>query len=355
MRPLEQATRLLKMALAAGLSWYLASLVSPHQNPYFAPLAVVITFQSTVAGTAAKAWYRSAGIIGGVAAALLIGHWLHVGPTAIALAVLVGVALSTVLKLDPQITNQVGVTAVMVLASSATPHYAAYRIFETLLGEVVAVAVNALLLPPNELPAAEKQVLALADSLAAILRNLSQAPPEACGTMLPPIFRQVKQQTEKSLAALRAAEFSLKLNLSSQTRRARLTELTRAMDELEKAGIQVMGIARGLDDLGAQAAGYRAGLNEALQDTAEAVAAYRLALADPSPQTFQRVAAAVATAHDRQFKSLSHVRATASLTELRDLGAIFADLDRILAEVSLNPQGESKHAAIQPSVAFGHD
>ncbi|HLO01641.1 MAG TPA: FUSC family protein [Symbiobacteriaceae bacterium] len=152
MRPLERVIRLLKMSLAAGLSWYLASLVSPHQNPYFAPLAVVITFQATVADTVAKAWYRCAGIVGGVAVALLIGHWLHVGAVAIALGVLIGVAISSLLHLDPQITTQVGVTVVMVLASSSTPHYAAYRLFETLLGAVVAVVVNAIIMPPSGAP-----------------------------------------------------------------------------------------------------------------------------------------------------------------------------------------------------------
>ena len=343
------------MALAAGLSWYLATLISPHPNPYFAPLAVVITFQTTVADTVAKAWYRSAGIIGGVAASLLIGHWLHVGPAAIALAVLVGVAISTALRLDPQITSQVGVTAVMVLASSATPHYAEYRVLETLLGEVVAVAVNALLLPPNGLAMAERRVLAVADRLSDSLLSLAGVSQAPHGALLQPTARQIQPQMRSAFQALRAAQSSLKLNPLARAGRARIGELALAMGELEKAGIQVIGIARGLDDLGPETDPGRTGLNEALKDTAEAVAAFRRALANPSGESLQAVEAAVARAQCTQMDCLATLRATASLTELRDLYAIFADVSRILTEVSVDFRKQSGQVPAHPSIAFGHD
>jgi uncharacterized membrane protein YccC len=351
----EQAIRLLKMSLAAGLAWYLASLVSPHQNPYFAPLAVVITFQATVADTVAKVWYRIAGIAGGVAVCLLISHGFHVGAVTIAVAVLIGVALSTALHLDPQITSQVGVTVVMVLASSSTPHYAAYRILESLLGAVVGLAVNALVMPPNGVPLAEKRILAIADLLSASLLKLAHAAQSARGASVQPIAREIEARMRNAFQALRAAEASTKLNPFLQSGRARLRQLGVAMGELEKVGIQVRGIARGLDDLAPGIDCCQVGLDDALTDTAAAVVAFRRAVESPSDEAFQLVAVAVAQARMSEVHCLSYLKETASLTELRDLGAILADLERILTEVCVDLRNHRERVVVDQLVAFGHD
>ncbi|MDB4895285.1 MAG: integral rane protein [Firmicutes bacterium] len=343
------------MSLAAGLAWYLALLVVPHQNPYFAPLAVVITFQATVADTVAKAWYRIAGIAGGVAVCLLISHGLHVGAVTVGLAVLVGVALSTALHLDPQITSQVGVTVVMVLASSSTPHYAEYRIFESLLGAVVGLVVNALVMPPNGVPLAEKRILAIADLLAASLLNLSHAAQSARRASVQPIAREIEVRMRSAFQALRAAEASTKLNPFLQTGRARLSQLAVALGELEKVGIQVRGIARGLHDLAPGIDCCQAGLDDALKDTAACVVAFRRAVANPSDETFQLVAVAVAEARMSQVDCLSYLKETASLTELRDLGAILADLDRILTEVCVDLRNHRGRVVVDHLIAYGYD
>lgn len=342
------------MSLAAGLAWYLASLVSPQRIPYFAPLAVVITFQTTVAETVAKAWYRCAGIVGGVAVALLLSHWLHPGAVTIALAVMLGTALSTALDLDGQISYQVGVTAVMVLASSGTPHYAEYRLLETALGAVVGVGVNALLLPPNGLPNAERRVLAVADLLSASLVYLSRAP-LAAGSLVEPTAKQIEEQMSRAHQALRTAAAGFKLNPFAAAGRARLGELTKVMGDLEKIGIQVRGIARGLDDLGARTGCYPTGLSDALRETAAVLAAYRQAVERPSAEASRAVAAAVARAQSSQADCLTALREALSLADLRDLSAILADLDRILTEVSRETRREPKQILPAQSVAFGHD
>lgn len=350
MRPSDRTIRLLKMSLAAGLAWYLASLVSPHRNPYFAPLAVVITFQSTVADTVAKAWYRVAGIVGGVAVALLISQWLHVGAVTIALAVLIGVAIASALRLDPQIISQVGVTVVMVLASSATPHYAEYRIFETLLGAVVGVVVNALLMPRNGLTLAEERVLAVADLLTTNLSNLAQAP-QAPSV----IAKQIEAHLSSAAKALRAAEAGLKLNPFAHVGRARVRQLATALAELEKIGIQVRGIARGLNDLGPRIDACRADLGASMVETAESVATFGRAVAHPCDEAFRAVAVAVAQAQSTQTECLTHLKERTSLADLRDLSAVLADLDRILAEVRAGLPSQTGQLAVHHSVAFGHD
>lgn len=352
MRPPDRVIRLLKMSVAAGLSWYLASLISPHRNPYFAPLAVVVVFQTTVADTLTKAWYRLAGILGGAAIALLVMQWLHVGAVTIALTVLLGTAIFSALHFDPQIISQVGVTVVMVLASSGTPHYAEYRLFETLLGTVVAVVINAAIMPPNGLPLAERRVREVADLLVSSLLQLSRAPSEA---MVEPLAKQIEQQMGAAAQALQAAEASFKLNPFAQAGRDRLRELKATLSELEKIGIQVRGIARALADMGPHVHLYWAGLSQTVVETAEAVAAYRRALESSSGDASRSLATAVTQARRSQGESLIYLKEAATLADLRDLSAVLADLDRILSEVSPDHGGLRSPVAVNQSVAFGHD
>lgn len=351
MRPLERAIRLLKISFAAGLSWYLARLVSPNGLPYFAPLAVVLTFQTAVADTVVKGFYRCAGIVGGVALALLIGHWLPVGPVAIALGVLLGLAIGTLLDVEPQITSQVGVSVIMMLASSIE-HYAEYRLFETLLGAVVAVVVNALLMPSNALPQAEERVLAAADLLAASLLSLTYSPNEP---LLQPIAKEIEQGMSRADQALRAAEASFKWKPFTKAGQARLAELATVLAELTRIGIQVRGVARGLKDLGPRIETWQAALNPSLKETAEAVAAYRQVVANPSAAAIRTLELAVARGQSSQTECLTVVREAQSLADLRDLSAVLANLNRILIEVSLEPRKDGGLLARQRSVAIGHD
>ena len=351
----DRVRSLLKMSLAAGLSWYLASLVSPHPTPYFAPLAVVIVFQATIAETAAKAWYRVAGILGGVSVALLVSHWFQTGAVTIAAAVLVEAALCAALRLHPAIASQVGVTTVMVLAFSTTPHYAQYRIVESFIGGVVAVAVNVLLVPPNGVAAAEQRVVGVVDLLAGTLLSLSRAAPGAGETVVQSVTRESAEQMRRAVQAVQGAGSSVRLNPFARNGRARVAELGAVLVELEKVAVQVRGIARGLADLPRETDLHRIGLDEALQGTSACLTAFRHAVECPSYEKARDLEAAIARACMSQANCLSHLKRAESLTELRDLGAVLADVDRILSEVRLERWHRDGEIAVQRPVALGHD
>lgn len=147
-----------KTALAAAISWWIALLFTPEYPPYLAPIAAVLIVNITVASTLIKAFYRIVGVIYGVLINLLIGSLVSNSTIAIFLSVLLGTALTSAFRLNNQIVSQVGVSAVMALAFLKTPYYGWGRIAETILGCLVAILVNVVIAPSNNLPKAARSI-----------------------------------------------------------------------------------------------------------------------------------------------------------------------------------------------------
>jgi uncharacterized membrane protein YccC len=236
--------------------------------------------------------------------------------------------------------SQVAVTVVMVLASSGTPHYAVYRIFESLLGAVVGVAVNALILPAGSLAQAESAVLDAADMLATSLLNLSRGAQAAPG--------EIEQKIRSSLSHVADAQATVRLTPFAQTRRARLKLLTAAMGRLEQVGRQVRSIA---NELAERPGAPSHGLAEALQDAAACLSAFRAEIATPSDELYAQMRTAIARSHASQMRCLASLKEAASLTEMRDLGVILANLDHLLKELRVDLREYGDRPAADQSAA----
>ncbi|MGE5673642.1 MAG: FUSC family protein [Mycobacterium leprae] len=143
-------------AAAAGIAYQLATIVSHNRNPYFAPLAVVLTLQMTLADTFRISLYRAGGIVGGVLIAMVASLWVQPGALGISLVVLAGMTLAMALHLHPLVTSQVCITALLVLIARDNYHYALDRIYETVLGSVVGIGLHALVPTPE--PEAESHL-----------------------------------------------------------------------------------------------------------------------------------------------------------------------------------------------------
>src|SRR5688572_11824160 len=70
MRRLGMGERVLKTALAAGVSWQIASLVPGNDHPYLAPICAVLLMQLTIAQSIDLALHRGIGIGFGIGLAV---------------------------------------------------------------------------------------------------------------------------------------------------------------------------------------------------------------------------------------------------------------------------------------------
>lgn len=333
-----------KTALAAALAWLAATKLSQNPFPYFAPLAAVLTLQVTVADSLQKGLQRTTGIILGVMLSVIIGHF-HIfgsGVAAIFLLILLATAIPTLMHLSPQITSQVAVSSLLVFSFGDKQGYAVGRIMETIIGSGIAVAVNALVFPPNRMPAAEKSLLTLGRYAQAALRGLSQlvgsqrAEPAAEGGSV----QQLIDETERAGQMLILTRQSLKFNPFLFKSRARLAHLTDIMNELERITIQIRGIRRGLLDL-QELSAYEQELDhlqvaaEAIEVTAPVIEAFVVFMLHPSSAAGVELKTHLSQASSKQLHGLKEMREIQSLAVLRDVGGILTDLSRIIRETEL--------------------
>ncbi|OKL40336.1 FUSC family protein [Pontibacter flavimaris] len=332
--------QIVKTALAAAVSWLVATAVLGSEYPFFAPLASILTVQVTVADSVDKATQRIIGIIGGVMVSLLIGHWLGTSTLSIFLTVLVGMGISQALRMNPQVVSQVAVSSLLVLAFGLQEEgYAVERVVETVMGSAVAVLINALIVPQNAIPEVEKSILALGNQgtrtlafLAAQLRQTER------GQL---VGRQETDDliaaTEKSIKALQLAEQSLKYNPFLTSKRTRLSRLAIGVKRLEHITTQIRGIRRGIADLNS-ARIFKADLQDtrALQKAMEATAAcitlFSHTMVGPPEKHLPALLASITEAKELQNLCLNTLRSIGTDRTLRDVGSILTDLSRILVE-----------------------
>ncbi|MCL6454297.1 MAG: FUSC family protein [Alicyclobacillus sp.] len=335
----------LKSALAAGLAWYVAPFLTHNHYPYFAALGAILTVQVTVADSIQKGVQRVVGIIGGVVVSLVVGHWLALSPFAVGLVVLIGMAVSTGLRLNPQITSQVAVSSLLVLAFGRTPGYALGRIVDTAIGCAIAVVINSLVVPPNPIHEAEDQILNLGRDAETVLEHLAVAYQEQ--SLRPvdlPYVQALVDQTEKTYRTVELVRQSLRFSPFLRGRRSRFVQLAQTISRMEHITVQIRGIARGLVDLGRDLPP-SPNLIAAFQATAPCIALFANAMVDgkqtrstegpnDSAAAAARLYEAVQAARARQQVCLMDLQRVESPAVMRDVGGILTDLNRILREVS---------------------
>ncbi len=138
-----------KLGLATALA-YLACTALGSMYPFYAVVSVIVVMQPTLGTT----WRSSLRRIGGTLVGIPLGGLLamfHVPP---ALALGVGVATTVFLCTRWGLRDGVAVSA-FALASIVVNHpdqpwlFAAHRLLDTIVGIVIAVAVNRFVLPPR--------------------------------------------------------------------------------------------------------------------------------------------------------------------------------------------------------------
>jgi len=336
-----------KAAVAAGVAWAVALVITPHSRPYFAPLAVILIVQPTVYDSLSRAFQRVVGVVLGVAAALVVGHFLTLSGWSIGIIIFMGLLLGWSLRLGPQGVVQVPVSALLVFAvGSATPGYGGRRVLDTLIGS--GIAVLTVLISPSA-PTPERVV---SDALAPIrhcrdtLTKIGSALGSAWTLEQAEIWRkEALAGVDASANAKRNHEgHQLTARWNARASRERLV-LERADEVLrigERIAIQTRSVARALMD-GAADARPMPAVGAMLVSTATAVEAYVEWVGSPGqPADRQRLSDSIRVADETFGEAVGRVqrRWGDDPTQWLTFGTILAMSQRILAEVS-SPLDES--------------
>ena len=334
--------QIFKTALAAAVSWFIASNLLKTDFPYFATLAAILTDQVTVADSLEKATQRIIGIVFGVMISMFIGHWLSMGALSIFLVILTGMVIANSFHMNPQIISQVAVSSFLVLAFGNTHGYVGGRIYETVMGSAIAVIINAMIIPRNAIPYIEKDIISLSELSSATLKNLVKLIEDNKKYQME-MFLEVRalvDKMEKTFQASRLAEQSLKYTPFLKKTKARLNDLSKAIIRFEHITVQIRGIRRGLDDLYSDNEFIKEytdieNLQDTITATAECINQFGKIIVNPSEENMESFNQKIRNAGSAQTNCLSEIHNIKSLMVLRDIGGILTDLNRIIKETQL--------------------
>lgn len=236
---LRQPSRLpflqvIKTSLAVVVAWVAAFAILGQAVPTFAAIAALLVVQPSVNQSFARGLERSAGVVLGVILAYVVGLVLgHRFTWIVLVAIVLALLLAWTLRLTPTSSTQVPISAMLVLVvGTVTPGYAFDRIVETVIGAVVALAVNALIVPPVLLGPAHLALGRLARDLGTSLDDLAGAleSPTAAADLESMLLRARDLRTRQAAAAaaVKAGGESLTLNPRA-ARQRRILEADRIL------------------------------------------------------------------------------------------------------------------------------
>ena len=168
--------QVLKTSVAAVTAWLLSNLLLQQPLPIFAAIAALLVVQPSVNQSLAKGIERSIGVILGVVIAYSAGLAFGNASWVVLAVIVVSLLVAWALKLTPGSSNQIPISAMLVLVIGAqTPEYSIERILETIIGAVAGLVINALIVPPVLVAPARLAVGRLEASVASSLQRLSAA------------------------------------------------------------------------------------------------------------------------------------------------------------------------------------
>ncbi len=164
--------RTAKTTAAAVLSYLVAERLGTSVAPVLAPLTALLVVQLTMYQTITHGLDRIASVLAGVLLAVGVADLVGLSWWSLGAVVAASLVLGRLLRLGANLL-EVPISAMIVLAVGGNSTLAAGRVYETLIGAAVGVAVNAVIAPPLYVQPAADAVDELVEALAEVLDGLA--------------------------------------------------------------------------------------------------------------------------------------------------------------------------------------
>ena len=345
-----------KSALAAGVAWWSAGVITDVPDPVLAPLTAIVVVQVSVRTSVKSALQRSVAVVFGVFGALAIGDTL--GLNGVTVALIVALSLGTaqlLLRLPAAAARQVPISILVVLSAVASAQASSgwQRALNTLIGAAVGVIIS-FVLPASRLVDARQTLDRLAGSLSSILETMGEGLQASwTSSQTEEWRRQARTARERLVAqateAVGDSKESTRWNVRDRRHVAALGRFEEVMPRLERTAIGISVISRGLDDharLSGRAHQPMSSMGALLSALADAVSALvhdvlgepaSGTLADALVEVRARRARCVLGATRRARLALEHDGATEDSElegEWLNYAALLVQIDRIVVDMS---------------------
>jgi uncharacterized membrane protein YccC len=251
LRGRSAAGRAVRLTGAAVAAFVVALLLVPGTAPILAPLTALLVVEITLKDSLTSGLQRIVSVGVGVLLAVLFSSvvgltWWSLG-VLVALSILVG----QLLRLGPHML-EVPISGMLVLAVGGAQAAAMDRIFETLIGVAVGLAVNLAFPPGIGDVSAARAVHRFAGQLARLLRTASTELTEPIGEQQAIRWtddaRRLSRNVPEIDKALRQAEAGRRLNARALVEPDTGGNLRAELDALEHTTVTVRSMFRSIHD-----------------------------------------------------------------------------------------------------------
>jgi len=242
-----------KATIAMIAAWLIVGWLIPGQLPVFAAIAAILVVLPSVNQSFGRAVERSIGVVLGVLVATGIALLFGQNRWIILVTIVVAMIVSWVLKVTTTTSNQVAISAMLVLAlGSASPQYALDRVIETVIGVMIGCAVNALVVAPVAIAPVVQAVAqlgnAVADGLERLAIGLEHPQSGADVDALMAAARELRPIRDAAERAIHECEESLTFNPRGSAHRPQLDAMTGLVGHYSPIVTQIIGMTRAYRD-----------------------------------------------------------------------------------------------------------
>lgn len=167
-----EGPQVIRIVIAAALSWQICVWLGAQQPPVFAVVLPVLALRDHPYSVFNLSLDRMIGVICGVLLAEGMVRLLGVSVLTVALVLAIGLTVGIVLRIGAVLNVQVAVSAMLVFANPEPGAYGLARVWETAVAAVVCVVLSPLLLPPNARRTFEDELRRVTEALVGQLDDL---------------------------------------------------------------------------------------------------------------------------------------------------------------------------------------
>ncbi len=139
------APRIALAAIAAGVAWFIAAELLDGEQPFFAPIAAVLTLGLAVDRRGARAWELALGVALGIGVADLIVIATGTGTWQLVVVISLAMAVAVLAGGGVLLVNQAAISAVLVTTLQMPQgSFSGERFIDALIGCGVALVANAI-------------------------------------------------------------------------------------------------------------------------------------------------------------------------------------------------------------------
>ncbi|MGD9570671.1 MAG: aromatic acid exporter family protein [Thermoleophilia bacterium] len=148
---------IVRILVVAAVSWQVCVWLGADNPPVYAVIVPLMTIRDEPGSAFNLSIGRLVGVVAGLGIGLLVLAVLEPGLGALALVMAIALAVGIVARVGGSMNVQVALSALLVFANAAPDSFAFDRLWETLVGAVVTVALAPVLLPTDPAKAMQRR------------------------------------------------------------------------------------------------------------------------------------------------------------------------------------------------------